>query len=113
MKLNYEGKRFKAVQNSPNGEVSTDLVFHYQQEGDTLICEYSGGQIKKGHLIGLVDSEGNIDMRYHQVNDRGELMTGKCKSSPEVMNNGKIRLHETWQWTSGDLSEGTSTLEEI
>ena len=36
-------------------------------------------------------------MRYHQVNDAGEIMTGTCQSSPEILNNGKIRLHETWQ----------------
>ena len=109
----YHNKRFRAVQNSPNGEVSSDLIFHYQQEGNILSCDYSGGQIKKGHLIGLVDPKGHINMRYHQVNERGELMTGRCSSTPETMSNGKIRLHETWQWTSGDLSEGTSVLEEI
>ncbi len=51
-------------------------------------------------------------MRYHQINDRGEIMTGFCKSTPEIMENGKIRLHEKWQWTSGDFSEGNSVLEE-
>jgi hypothetical protein len=40
-------------------------------------------------------------------------MTGKCFSKPEILTNGKIRLHETWQWTSGDLSTGTSIIEEI
>jgi len=40
-------------------------------------------------------------------------MTGKCTSTPELMENGKLRLHEVWQWTSGDLSECTSILEEI
>ena len=34
-------------------------------------------------------------MRYHQVNDRGELMTGVCRSTPEVLPDGRIRLHET------------------
>jgi hypothetical protein len=51
-------------------------------------------------------------MRYHQVNDKGELMTGICRSTPELLPNGKIRLHEQWEWTSGDLSKGTSIIEE-
>jgi hypothetical protein len=38
-----------------------------------------------GHLIGLVDHKGNIDMRYHQVNNKGEIMTGICKSRPEIL----------------------------
>jgi hypothetical protein len=111
--MNYHNKLFKPVENSENAETSSDTVFKYQQDGNMLTSKYSGGQIIKGHLIGLVDDEGNIDMRYHQVNNKGELMTGICKSTPEVMENGKIRLHEDWKWTSGDLSNGKSILEEI
>lgn len=74
---------------------------------------YSGGKIIKGHLIGLVDAQGNIDMSYHQVNAEGKLMTGICNSKPEILENGKIRLHEKWQWTTGDNSKGNSILEEI
>jgi len=28
--INYNDKRFRAIENSPNGEVSEDMVFHYQ-----------------------------------------------------------------------------------
>jgi hypothetical protein len=77
-----------------------------------LTAEYSGGKIKYGHLIGLVDEFGNITMRYHQINDNDELMTGICFSTPEILENGKIRLHESWEWTSGDQSKGTSIIEE-
>lgn len=35
-------------------------------------------------------------MRYHQVNDRGELMTGTRRSIPELLPEGRIRLHESW-----------------
>ena len=51
-------------------------------------------------------------MRYHQINHKGEIMTGKCSSKPEILPNGKIRLHETWEWTSGDKSKGTEIIEE-
>ena len=111
--INYNGKIFSVVTNSENGETSDKTVFIYQQTGSILTAEYSGGKILKGQLIGLVDEYGNIDMRYHQINDKGELTTGICHSSPEILQNGKIRLHERWQWTSGDLSKGESILEEI
>ena len=111
--MNYHNKRFKVVANTENGETSEEIVFHYQQSGSILTCTYSGGQIKEGHLIGLVDEDGNIDMRYHQINLKGELMTGICHSKPEIMANGRIKLHETWEWTSGDRSQGTSILEEM
>lgn len=111
--INYHNKIFRPSQNSENGETSEETIFQYKQEGNILTSEYSGGKIAKGQLIGLVDENGNIDMRYHQVNTSGELMTGFCKSAPEILPNGKIRLHETWQWTSGDLSKGNSVLDEV
>jgi hypothetical protein len=111
--MNYNDKKFKPVSNSENGEVSSDMIFHYEQTGKILTCNYQGVKILKGHLIGLVDDVGNINMRYHQINQNGELMTGTCNSRPELLKNGKIRLHEEWQWTSGDKSKGKSILEEI
>src|SRR5687767_1996713 len=110
--INYNNRIFKPILNSDNGETSSDTIFHYKQNGNILTAEYSGGKIIYGHLLGLVDNDGNIDMRYHQVNNKGEIMTGVCKSVPEILDNGKIRLHETWQWTSGDGSKGNSILDE-
>lgn len=111
--INYNNKTFKPVSNTENGETSAETLFHYVQKDNILTASYSGGKIQSGHLIGLVDENGKIDMRYHQVNDKGELMTGICSSVPEILPGGKIRLHETWQWTSGDQSGGTSIIEEI
>jgi hypothetical protein len=110
--INYNDKIFKPVTNTENGESSAETVFYYKQTGDLLTAEYSGGKIRCGHLIGLVDGDGNIEMRYHQVNDNGKLMTGICFSRPEKLANGKIRLHESWEWTSGDRSKGQSIIEE-
>ena len=110
--INYNNKKFRPVSNTDNGETSNETLFLYKQVGNILTSEYSGGKIKYGHLIGLVDMDGNIDMRYHQVNEKGELMTGICISKPEILENGKIRLHENWEWTSGDTSRGTSIIEE-
>jgi hypothetical protein len=112
MQIDYNNRKFKPVSNSDNGEVSTDMVFQYQQVGNVLTCTYNGKNIIKGHVIGLVDETGCIQMSYHQVNRDGKLMTGICSSKPELIN-GKIRLYETWQWTSGDQSEGVSILDEI
>ncbi|WP_158960588.1 n-acetylglutamate synthase [Myroides fluvii] len=110
--INYNNKIFRAASNTPNGETSNETVFHYKQEGNILTATYQGGKIVRGHLLGLVNERGEIDMRYHQINDKGELMTGRCQSKPEILARGKIRLHEVWEWTSGDCSKGTSMLEE-
>lgn len=111
--INYNGKTFIPLSNSENGEVDLEMQFHYKQSGNLLTSEYVGANIRSGHLIALVDENGCLDMRYHQINDRGEITTGICKSTPEIKPDGKIRLYEKWQWTSGDLSEGDSILEEL
>ena len=110
--MNYNNRRFKVIQNTENGETSNETIFEYKQHENILTCEYTGGQIIKGQLIGLVDKQGNIEMHYHQINIKGEFMTGVCTSKPKILENGKIRLYETWKWTSGDKSSGSSILEE-
>ena len=111
--INYNNKKFAPISNTENGETSAETIFYYQQQGNILTSEYAGGKITKGHLIGLVDESGKIDMRYHQVNALGEIMTGKCISTPEILPDGRIRLYEVWEWTSGDFSKGESIIEEL
>lgn len=110
---NYDNKHFRPVTNTENGEVDGDTLFIYHQEGNILTCSYRGHQILSGQLIGIVKEDGRIDMRYHHINTQMELMTGTCISTPEILSDGRIRLHERWQWTSGDKSEGSSVLEEV
>ena len=111
--MNYNNKKFKPVKTPNNAEVNESTIFHYKQEGKIITCTYAGGEILKGHFIGTVDKKGNIDLRYHQINKEGILNTGICFSTPEIMSNGKIRLHENWEWTSGDKSKGVSIIEEV
>ncbi|GLR18576.1 hypothetical protein [Portibacter lacus] len=111
--VNYNQRKFRPATVSDNGEVSQEVIFEYFQEGQIVTSSYAGGSIAKGQLIGLVDKEGNIDMRYHQILHSSVIQTGICFSKPEVLEDGRIRLHETWQWTSGNFSKGTSIIEEI
>ena len=56
--MNYNNKKFRVFENSENGETTTETIFEYKQIGNILTSEYSGGQIVRGHLIGLVDDNG-------------------------------------------------------
>ena len=76
-------------------------------------AEYAGGTIVKGFLIATVQADNSLDMRYEHVNLQGDLMTGRCRSTPEYLPDGRLRLHERWQWTSGDYSAGESIVDEI
>lgn len=126
-RLLYENRILVSKSNTPNGEVSPLTTFHYSQSPSTphiVSAAYSGGSIVKGHLIGTVDlAEGSLEasgpgdnvlrMVYHHVNEKGEIMTGKCVSTPEVLEDGRLRLHEEWEWTSGGVGKGASVVEEV
>ena len=112
-KINYDNRRFMPVNNSESGEVSSETVFQYHQKDDIVWATYEGGAIKFGTLVAKVLEKGQLEMRYSHVNLSGELMTGVCHSTPEVLPDGRLRLHEKWQWTSGDNSKGESVIEEI
>lgn len=113
MKISYENRKFRIVRNTEGGEVGSETVFHYHQKGRTVWAEYSGGEIINGQLIANCDDDGNLDVRYQHINTGGELKTGKCRSTPEILNDGRLRLHEKWEWTGGDRSSGESVIEEI
>ncbi|WMJ73191.1 n-acetylglutamate synthase [Cytophagaceae bacterium ABcell3] len=111
--INYNNRTFKSIGNSENGEVSDETVFHYFQEGNIVWANYSGGQITKGTLIAKAAPNGVLEMVYQHINKDNEIRTGKCTSTPEVLPDGKVKLHESWQWTSGDFSEGNSVIIEV
>jgi len=109
----YHNKKFRSLENSESGEVSSQTIFHYFQKEDILWATYEGGSILLGNMVGKVDSVGNLDFRYQHLSEDGTFKTGKCTSTPEFLPNGKIRLHESWEWTSGKEGNGESIIEEI
>jgi hypothetical protein len=112
-KINYNDRTFKSVSNSDAGEVSGETTFYYHQKDDLVWAEYAGGEIVFGNLIAKVLPDDSLEMRYQHLNKRGKLMTGKCFSKPEILNDGRLRMREKWQWTNGDFSNGESIVEEI
>lgn len=112
-KINYENKNFASVETSATGEVSSATTFHYHQKDELVWAEYAVGAIRFGSLVAKVLENGCLEMRYQHLNADGELMTGECFSTPEILGDGRIRLAEKWHWTSGDFSAGDSVIEEI
>ena len=102
----YNNKTFHPTSNSPTGEVDSSTRFHYHQEGRIVWAEYAGGEIERGSLIATVAEDGSLDARYQHVNKGGELMTGVCRSVPEVLGDGRVRLRERWRWRCGGGKRG-------
>jgi hypothetical protein len=111
--VSYDGKVFRSVSNSAGGDVGSETTFHYRQEGNLVWATYAGGAVRLGTLLATVDAEGNLDMRYQHVGADGTFKSGRCRSRPERLPDGRLRLHERWQWIDGAAGEGVSIIEEI
>jgi hypothetical protein len=111
--VNYNGRNFVSIENTENGEVSSQTFFEYKQEGNIISATYGGGDIVQGTLIGIVRNDGCLEFRYNHVNSRSEIRGGKCVSTPKILPDGRIRLYENWQWLDAETTEGSSIIEEV
>lgn len=109
----YDGKTFRSVSNSSSGDVSSETYFRYHQKGQLVWATYEGGSVQFGTLVAKVGEHGRLDMRYQHLSIDGELKTGECTSVPETLDDGRVRLHETWRWTCGSRDSGRSVIEEV
>ena len=66
-------------------------------DGDLLWGEFSGGHARRGSLAGTCAPDGTLDFAYCMVLDGGEVISGRCHSTPTVLADGRIRLHEEWE----------------
>ena len=113
MTISYHARCFRPIVNAPAGDVSSDTLFHYRQQDDVVWATYAGGAVRFGTLFATVDDTGCLDMRYQQVAIDGTLKAGRCISTPEVLPDGRLRLHESWNWTEDGDGSGTSVIEEM
>ena len=110
--IDYDGRRFRGRTNTENGEVGGETEFIYHHRDSLLWGTYRGGAVEEGHLLGTVFLDGRLSFCYHHRNVDGELMAGRCESTP-TWEGRRLVLVEQWQWLTGDRSAGTSVVEEI
>jgi hypothetical protein len=106
-----DGRRFQAVADVPGGDVGAQTVFEYAEEAGLVHARYAGGAIRLGFLVGTRDAD-TLRFRYAQVRADGTTATGRCESRIEALEDGRLRLYETWAWES-QPGEGTSVVEEV
>ena len=109
--LNLDNKKFVAVENTANGEVSSQTEFHYHQQGNMIWAEYGGGEILKGFLIGKWINDTQIEFTYQHLNQALENRLGSCLTTFSI-ENGKLIGNEQWQWLD-TFEEGCSLIKEV
>ncbi|SEI01309.1 hypothetical protein SAMN05192559_107106 [Halobacillus karajensis] len=111
--LNYNNRQFVSIENTKSGEVSSETYFDYYQEGNVFYGDYSGGEIIKGKIVGIVNPDDTLEFRYNHVNTSNEIRGGTCNSVPRLNAEGKIELHENWQWLDKSQTKGRSIVREV
>jgi hypothetical protein len=106
--LRYGGRVFRPV---PVADEADPPTGRYYEDGDVVWAEFSGGHLRVGRLVGQRCPDGSIDAAYCQVMADGEVVAGRCRSTPSVLADGRVRLTEHWRRVDG--SSGMSEIEEV
>jgi hypothetical protein len=102
MQFNLDGKNFR--------QEGSDSLFHYHQKGNLVTAEFSGGTIASGHLMATMNDAGQLDLRYHLMEEDGNLLVGKCQTTIEQLPDGRLKLLEEWQGLDNDTGSGTAVV---
>ena len=107
--IDYDGRRFRPAGDGADG----GRVAVYRQDGDLLWGEFAGGNARRGALAGTCRQDGTLEFAYCVVLTTGEVISGRCSSTPRILDDGRIQLDELWERYGEHASAGTSRLLEI
>lgn len=110
MRIDYNGRRFRPAEQDVD---AAGRVAVYRQQEDLLWGEFSGGGARRGALTGTCAADGVLDFAYCLVLDSGEIISGRCHSTPTVLADGRIRLDEQWERYGPHADTGMSAIEEV
>ncbi len=107
--IDYDGRSFRVR----GGEAGQVPQARYHQDGDVIWGEFAGGHVRRGALTGTCSADGVLDFAYCMVYDNGDVVSGCCRSTPQLLDDGRIRLREEWERFAPRAERGISYLDEI
>ncbi|WP_171036995.1 hypothetical protein [Maribacter algarum] len=105
--FDFNNKTFSLVENTDNGNATSETIFKYKQEGNLITAEYNGGGIKYGKIIAKLENN-TLHMLYQCLTDKEELKAGKATAKINLNEKSKIRLTLNWEWLDKNEERGTS-----
>ncbi len=109
--LSLNGRRMHVVSTAEPGEVNSETLFEFTQDGSVVSARYVGGKVRLGYLVGAM-SANCLSFRYVQVDNSGRLDSGHSTCEIRWMAEGRMRLIEHFTWDSREGS-GTNIFEDI
>lgn len=110
--INFQNKTFTLVENSEKGAASSKTIFKYQQEGNLVTADYSGGVIKYGSIVARLEQD-QLHMLYHCMTVDQELKAGKAIAKISFTKDKRIKLSLNWEWLGDQKDKGTSEYIEL
>lgn len=110
--FNLNNKQFVLLQNSDTGEVDKETIFSYQQKGNLVTADYSGGTIIYGKIIAHLEGD-QLNMLYQCYTNTNELKAGKAIALISETKEGKLTLSLDWEWLNGTKEKGESCYIEV
>ncbi|MET7620279.1 hypothetical protein [Streptomyces sp. NPDC005408] len=111
MARSLDGLVLSPVADQAPGQVGTRTRFTYHERDGRIWADYEGGDVVRGHLVGTREGD-RLDFRYVQLKTDGGTSSGHCVSAVVELEDGRLRLEESWEWESQEGS-GTSVVEEL
>jgi hypothetical protein len=100
------------IQTAANGVVNEHTIFSFSQNNDLVQATYSGGKIRMGFLVGILQKD-KLSFSYCQLQLDGKLDNGRSECNLEIGENGKVRLIEHFTFTSRNEEAGINVFQEL
>jgi hypothetical protein len=110
--VDLNGRVFRGTVNYNDGDLNADTRFRYFQSGKAVWGTIIGGNVAWGGLVASLTTDNSLAMQWFYVTPGGQIVSGTCRSVPEFLPDGRIRLHESWE-INGTGERGHSQIEEI
>lgn len=110
--IDLDDRHFETIETSESsgGDLAAGTVYHYRQQDDVVWATYEGGGILFGTVLGQVAPDGTLTLRHQHLSPEGAFRAGTRRARPEILPDGRYRLHEEWE---GEGGSGTAVTEEI
>lgn len=105
--IDFKGKTFSLVENSPNGKANAETIFKYHQEGNLVTADYYGGSIRYGKIIAELKGL-QLHMLYQCMTTDNTLKAGKAIATIGWNEQHKMTLTLDWEWLGENKKTGTS-----
>lgn len=109
--MNLNNVKMNVIETAGNGIVNELTIFTFSQTDSFVSAIYSGGQILKGYLVGILN-QNKLSFSYCQLQTNGKMDNGQSECDI-LIENEKIRLVERFTWASRKGETGINIFQEL